>query len=149
MNVLNIFWKKKRKSARGFTLIELVVVLAILGILIALAVPRYLGARRSALIAEGDNVLQELKTLSWAYYQQYSTWVGITAANMATTFGFTAPGTGCWTYDLAVDGGAAQIQLRANDAPAGRTACGPLPGTGVITLTLNGDGSSARSQAGL
>jgi len=149
MNVLNIFWKKKRKSARGFTLIELVVVLAILGILIALAVPRYLGARRSALIAEGDNVLQELKTLSWAYYQQYSTWVGITAANMAATFGFTAPGTGCWTYDLAVDGAATQIQIRANDAPAGRTACGPLPGTGVITLTLNGDGSSARSQAGL
>ena len=149
MNVLNIFWKKKRKSARGFTLIELVVVLAILGILIALAVPRYLGARRSALIAEGDNVLQELKTLSWAYYQQYSTWVGVTGANMATTFGFTAPGTGCWSYDLAVAGAATQIQLRASDEPAGRTACGPLPGTGTITLTLNGDGSSSRAQAGL
>jgi type IV pilus assembly protein PilA len=147
--VLSIFWKKKRKSARGFTLIELVVVLAILGILIALAVPRYLGARRSALIAEGDNVLQELKTLAWAYYQQYSTWVGVTAANMATTFGFTAPATGCWTYGLAADGAATQIQIQANDNPGGRTACGPLPGTGLINLTLNGDGSSVRSQSGL
>ncbi len=149
--MLNIFWKKKRRSARGFTLIELVVVLAILGILIALAVPRYLGARRSALIAEGDNALQEIKTLAWAYYQQYSTWVGITAANMATTFGFAPPGgaTGCWSYDLAAAGAATSIEIRASDEPAGRTACGPLPGTGVVTLTLNGDGSSARSQAGL
>jgi len=146
MNVLNIFWKKKRKSARGFTLIELVVVLAILGILIALAVPRYLGARRSALIAEGDNVLQEIKTLAWAYYQQYSSWVGVTGANMATTFGFTAPVAGCWTYDLAAAGAATQIQLQATSAPAGRPACGPLPALATITLTMNGGGDSSRVQ---
>jgi type II secretory pathway pseudopilin PulG len=51
-------------------LIELVVVLAILGILIALAVPRFLAARKKAYKAEADNILQEAKTLEWAYYQQ-------------------------------------------------------------------------------
>lgn len=142
--MLQYFWKKNRQ--RGFTLIELVVVLAILGILIALAVPRYLGARRSALIAEGDNTLQELKTLAWAYYQQYGTWVGIVAANMATTFGFTAPGTGCWAYSTA-DGTAAALAMNATSGAAGaRAACGALPANTSIFLTINSDGSSQRSQ---
>ena len=143
--MMKYFWKKR--GQRGFTLIELVVVLAILGILIALAVPRYLGARRSALIAEGDNALQELKTLAWAYYQQYGTWEGITAANVLATFGFTAPGTGCWSYDLQAAGTAVQIQLQAESGAAGaRAACGALPANSFIRLYLNDDGSSARSQ---
>lgn len=51
----------------GFTLIELVVALAILGGLVAVAVPMYLGARKAAIVAEGDGVIQELKGMAWAY----------------------------------------------------------------------------------
>jgi prepilin-type N-terminal cleavage/methylation domain-containing protein len=70
--LLRFFIDQKRRTAEGgFTLIELVVVLAILGILLALAVPRYLGARKRAFKAEIDNILQEAKTLSWAYYQEH------------------------------------------------------------------------------
>ena len=152
--MLNYFWKKNRQ--RGFTLIELVVVLAILGILIALAVPRYLGARRSALISEGDNTIQEMKTMAWAYYQQYGTWVGLTAGlgaagtNFHATVGFAEPGSGCWTYGLDAAGAAATIVLIASGlGTSGPAKCRPLGAdtASEITLTFLGDGSSTRAQS--
>ncbi len=147
--MLKFFWNKKRRSEDGFTLIELVVVLAILGILIALAVPRYLGARRSALISEGDNTLQELKTLAWAYYQQYGTWTGIATGNFNSIFGFTAPSNACWSFSISA-ASATSVTPQADGNPAGAPVkCSVLgaAGSAIIDLTLNADGSSSRTQS--
>jgi type II secretory pathway pseudopilin PulG len=122
-------------------------VLAILGILIALAVPRYLGARKNALIAEGDNMLQEVKTLSWAYYQQYSTFASISLGNI----GFQPPPNSCW--NIAVSGAATLLTATATGTPNGldgsRPQCNVLSGSEVITLTLDSLGQSSRGVAGL
>src|SRR5437660_761345 len=66
-------WRRDFQHAQhGFTLMELVVVLSIIGMLVALALPRYIIPRRNAYKAEALNLLQEVKTMEWGYYQQYN-----------------------------------------------------------------------------
>lgn len=139
-----------RKTERGFTIIEMVVVLAILGMLLGLAIPRYLGARRNSILPEADNTLSELKTMGWGYFQQFGTWTGLTAANFAQTLGFTAPGNACWSYTLAAAGAATDIQFQAQGNPAGappKCALLGAAGASTITLQLNDDGSATRTQS--
>jgi prepilin-type N-terminal cleavage/methylation domain-containing protein len=130
---------KKMKRREGFTLTELVVVLAILGILLFLAVPRYLGPRKSALVAEGDHVIQELKAMAWGYYQQHNDFSNITLEAV----GFQPPGTACWTF-LYVNPAPTVVKIIALANPSGRTQCAVLDPTDRIGLFLNNDGSSMR-----
>lgn len=140
--------KPRCRTEHGFTLIELAVVLGILGILLALAIPRYAASGRNAVLPEADNILSELKTLAWAYYQQYGDWTGVTTATFQTTFGFSAPASACWTFS-ANNAGAASIDLVASGNPSGGPArCGALgpAGSATVTLTVRGNGSSTRVQ---
>ena len=126
-------WLCRRNASRerGFTLIELVVVLAILGILIALAVPRYLAARKKAYKAEADNILQETKILEWAYYQQYNT-----LDSAGTQIGLAMPGGSHWASP-SYSGNSQLITVLMS----GKLS--PIVGTDSIWITLSGDGSSS------
>ena len=135
--MLRFFVNQKRRTAEGgFTLIELVVVLAILGILLALAVPRYLGARKRAYKAEIDNILQEAKTLSWAYYQEYNTFSGISTA---ADIGLSMPVGAAWQTPVpSVSGGT--ITWTAS----GQTSGFPVTASDTCSVWLTSVGDSGQ-----
>ena len=70
---------KLLKKRSGFTLIELMIVVAILGILAALAIPAFVGYVRRSKTAEATGNLNELFKSSASYYNQERSGKGLTS----------------------------------------------------------------------
>jgi prepilin-type N-terminal cleavage/methylation domain-containing protein len=84
-----------RSKAAGFTLIELVILVAIIGILASIAVPVYLDFRKKALTVEARTGLRYIWDLEAAYYKENDVYSGDLAA-----LGFELPGTKRYTYTV-------------------------------------------------
>ena len=67
---------KLHRSSKGFTLIELMIVVVIIGILAALAIPRFMAATTKSKQSEAKQILKQIYVMERAYRQEYDTYWG-------------------------------------------------------------------------
>jgi len=106
------------KDQKGFTLIELMIVVAIIGILSAIAIPNFMTFRMKAKTSEAKSNLGSIRTCEESYRAENDVYLAVTRypsavaagssdAWVRTSTGFSAIGflpSGRIYYDYAVDG---------------------------------------------
>lgn len=103
------------RKERGFTLIELMIVIAIIAILAALALPAYQDYLTRAQVSEGLHVATGARTAVWEYAANHGR---LPASNSSA--GLPAKGTITGSYVSEVDVGTGGIQITfGRDANSG------------------------------
>ena len=73
------------QNRKGFTMIELLIVVVIIGILAAIAIPKFANTKEKAYIASMKSDLKNLSTAEEAYFADSLSYIGGTASNVGGT----------------------------------------------------------------
>jgi prepilin-type N-terminal cleavage/methylation domain-containing protein len=132
----------KSKTAKGFSLIELLIVVAIILIIAAIAIPNLLRSRIAANEASAVGSIRTINTAEVTYSSTYPDCGFTTLNNLGGSGGNT---TGAGLIDSVLAGGLKSGYSFGAAVSGGSGTCGSGSGTPNSTYTVNGNPQSAQT----
>ena len=141
-----------RKDSRGFSLIELLIVVAIILIIAAIAIPDLLKSRQAANQASAVGSLRTINTAEVTYSSTYTLGFSATLANLGPPAAPPDSSAGANLIDSILAGGAKSNYVFSymvnNAAPATALTCTPGAGNGALGTAATPPATNASYSSG-
>ena len=124
--------KKMLKNKKGFTLIELMIVVAIIGILAAIAIPNFLNYQCKAKQSEAKSSLGSIRVAQEAYFAEYDKY-----SDNLPGIGFGTKGTANYSYSATADTTTFTATATSDTIKSGETDTWTIDQDGTLSNTDN------------